>query len=190
MTGDSDVLTEYMQSLYGIEPLPREEEHQLSKQIQAGDQRALEKLITHNLRFVVYVLRKSTAWANSKVNVEDLISMGNEQLLIAAKRWVPVNNARFATYAKSFIEKGVRRQLDNTENIIRLPVNIMEATKKLNYTEKALSHVLGRKPKVKEIATMMGVTEDKVRQLQSYTHYEPISLDNIIEESPIEDMDE
>ena len=186
----TDILTDYLQSLYGIDPLPTEEEHKLAARIGQGDQAALNKLIRHNLRFVVFVLRKMTAWKYSRMPLEDLLAMGNEQLLIAARRWVPTNNARFATYAKSFIEKGVRRELDNTANIIRLPVNIMEAIKKMNYNERALSQVLGRKPKESEIATMMGVDEERVRQLQSYLTREPVSLDHINEERFLEEHDE
>ena len=186
----TDILTDYLQSLYGIDLLPTEEEHKLAARIGQGDQAALNKLIRHNLRFVVFVLRKMTAWKYSRMPLEDLLAMGNEQLLIAARRWVPTNNARFATYAKSFIEKGVRRELDNTANIIRLPVNIMEAIKKMNYNERALSQVLGRKPKESEIATMMGVDEERVRQLQSYLTREPVSLDHINEDRFLEEHDE
>lgn len=179
---ENDILSDYLKSLYGIEPLTTEEEHGLAIKIADGDEKALEKLITHNLRFVVYVVRKMTAWNHGKVPVEDMVAMGNEALLTAGRRWVPKNNARFATYAKTFIEKGVRRDLDNTANIIRLPINIMEQVKKLNYTERSLSQVLGRKPKVSEIATMMGVNESKVHQLQGYLSREPISLDNLNQE--------
>jgi len=122
--------------------------------------------------------------------VEDLLAMGNEQLLIAGRRWTPTNNARFATYARSFIEKGVRRELDNTANIIRLPVNIMEAIKKMNYTEKTLLQKLGRKPRESELATALGVEEDRVRQLQSYLSREPVSLDHINDEKFLEEQDE
>lgn len=185
-----DILTDYLQSLYGIDPLPTEEEHRLAIRISQGDERALDKLVKHNLRFVVYIVRKMTAWKYSRMPVEDLLAMGNEHLIIAARRWVPMNNARFATYAKSFIERGVKRELDNTGNLIRLPVNIMEAIKKMNYNERALSQVLGRKPKESEVATMMGVDEERVRQLQSYLTREPVSLDHINEERFLEEHDE
>jgi len=186
----NDILTDYLQSLYGVDILPTEEEHRLAYRIASGDQKALDKLIKHNLRFVVYVIRKMTAWKYGKMPLEDLLAMGNEQLTIAAKRWTPTNNARFATYARSFIEKGVRRELDNTANLIRLPVNIMEAVKKMNYNERALSQVLGRKPKISEVATMMGVDEERVRLLQSYLTREPISLEHLNEERFLEEQDD
>lgn len=187
MAKDNDILSDYLQSLYGIEPLTVEEEHHLAKLIAKGDEVALEKLITHNLRFVVYVVRKMTAWQHGKVPVEDMLAMGNEWLLLAGKRWKPKNNARFATYAKPFIEKGVRRDLDNTANLIRLPINIMEQIKKLNYFKRSLSQILGREPKINELATIMGMTEAKIRQLQSHIAKEPISLNTLKQEKHIEE---
>ena len=103
---DNDLLSGYLQSLYGIEPLSTKEEHQLAKLIKQGDQDALGKLIKHNLRFVVYVVRGMTAWHHGKVPVEDMIAMGNEAMLTAALRWTPTNNAKFATYAKPFRAAG------------------------------------------------------------------------------------
>jgi DNA-directed RNA polymerase sigma subunit (sigma70/sigma32) len=184
---ENDILSDYLQSLYGVEPLKVSEEHRLAKLIAKGDDVALEKLITHNLRFVVYVVRKMTAWHHGKVPVEDMLAMGNEALLIAAKRWKPKNNARFATYAKSFIEKGVRRDLDNTANLIRLPINIMEQIKKLNYNKRNLTQILGREPKISELATIMGVSENKIHQLQSHVNKEPISLNNLKQEKYAEE---
>jgi len=182
-----EALNQYLQSLFGIEPLPVKEEHQLAKQIQAGDNLALERLVKHNLRFVVFLLKNTTAWKHGATPVEDLINIGNEQLVKAARRWKPTNNARFATYARSFILKGTRRELDNTTHMIRLPVNVSEQIKKMNYNERALTQVLGRKPKASEVATMMGVHENVVLKLQSYIGREPVSLESIDEERYIED---
>ena len=184
---ENDILSDYLQALYGVEPLEVAEEHRLAKLIAKGDDLALEKLVTHNLRFVVYVVRKMTAWHHGKVPVEDILAMGNEALLIAAKRWEPKNNARFATYAKSFIEKGVRRDLDNTANLIRLPINIMEQIKKLNYNKRNLTQILGREPKISELATIMGVSEGKIHQLQGHINKEPISLNNLKQEKYAEE---
>lgn len=179
---DNDILNNYLQGLFGIEPLETEEEHELSARIQQGDEEALNKLITHNLRFVVYVVRNMTAWYHGKVPVLDIVAMGNEALFMAALRWVPKNNARFATYARTFIEKGVRRELDNTANMIRLPVNIMEQIKKLNYNQRALTQVLGREPKISELSKITGFSENKIHLLKGYIMREPMSLDNINQE--------
>lgn len=189
-TKENDLLSDYLQSLYGIEPLSVEEEHELARRIQEGDEDALDKLIHHNLRFVVYVVRNMTAWQHGKTPAEDMVAMGNEALFIAAQKWTPTNNARFATFAKSFIEKGVRRELDNTANMIRLPVNIMEQIKRLNYNTRKLAQILGREPRVPEISIMTGFSEKKINQLQNFISREPISIHNLKQEKHIEDFND
>lgn len=190
MSEPAIILNDYLQSLYGLGILPLEEEQRLAYRIQDGDAQALNILITHNLRFVVYIVSKMTAWQYGNIPLEDLISMGNEQLLIAAKRWVPLNNARFATYARSFIERGVKRELDNTSNLIRLPVGIMEQVKRMHFNERALTQALGRKPKLSELAEKLGTDEEKIRLLQSYLIREPVSLDHITDDKFLEDFEE
>jgi len=190
MRKENDILDDYLQSLYGIEPLTTEQEHDLAKRIGLGDEQALDLLVTHNLRFVVYLVSKMTAWQHGKVPVEDMIGLGNEALLKAALRWQPKNNARFATYAKNFILKDVRRELDNTANIIRLPINIMEQVKKLNYNDRTLTQLLGRKPTTKELSKMMDLSESKINELKGYINQEPVSIDNNNQEKFTEDNDE
>ena len=187
---DTDILSDYLKSLYKIEPLSTEEEHLLAKRIQQGDQKAVEKLVTHNLRFVVYLVRQMTAWNHGNASVEDIVAIGNEALLTAALRWRPKNNSKFATYAKPFILKGVRRELDNTTNMIRLPVNIMESIKRLKYNERTLTQMLGREPKNSELAEIMGVKERKIVNLKNYLAGEPISIDNLNTERSTDDTDD
>jgi len=187
---ENDILDDYLQSLYGIEPLTTEQEHELAKRIAMGDEGAVDTLVTHNLRFVVYLVSKMTAWQHGKVPVEDMIGLGNEALLKACLRWKPKNNARFATYAKNFILKDVRRELDNTANIIRLPINIMEAVKKLNYNDRALTQLLGRRPNTSELAKIMNMSESKINQLRGYISQEPVSIDSNNQEKFTEDQDD
>ena len=185
-----DILSDYLQSLYGIEPLSTEEEHQLAHQIQQGDEDALNKLVTHNLRFVVFVVKQMSAWSNSRVPVEDLIAMGNEALFLSAKRWKPKNNSKFATYAKPFIERGVRRELDNTSNLIRLPVNILQNIKRMTYTERKLSQLLGRKPKNIELAKMLDLPVQKIVELKNYMLREPVSIDQLNNERIVDEQED
>ena len=187
---ENDIKTDYLQSLYGIRTLSTAEEHELAGKIAQGDDDALEKLVTHNLRFVPHVVTKMTAWQHGKMPLEDILAIGNEMLLIAARRWKPYKDVPFAGYARPFIERGVRRELDNTSNIIRLPINIMEELKRMNYNERALSQVLGRKPSVAELATIVGTTTTRIHQLKGYISREPISLDNLNNENLQEESEE
>jgi RNA polymerase primary sigma factor len=173
----NDFMTDYLQSLYGIPILTNEEEHELALRISKGDEDAIDRLVTHNLRFVVYVVRKLSAWNHARTPQEDLIGMGNMALLKAARQWRPTNNAKFATYAKGFILRGIERGLDDTENLIRIPIKVREEIRKMMYTERALTQTLGRAPTPNELATMLGKTTKRINQLKYYVQQEPASLD-------------
>ena len=175
----NDFLTDYLQSLYGIPVLGSEDEYKLADRIAKGDMLALESLIKHNLRFVVYIVRKLTAWNHSSVPQEDLIGMGNEGLFKAAKQWVPTNNAKFATYAKGFILRGIERGQDNYENLIRIPIKVREEIRKMTYTERALTQTLGRVPTINELAIILDKTPKRVNQLKFYLLQEPQSVETI-----------
>lgn len=190
MANENDILSDYLQSLYGIEPLSIDEEHELASKIQQGDEDALDKLVTHNLRFVVHVVRNMTAWQHGKVPPIDMVSMGNEALLNAAKIWVPSNRARFATFAKPFIYMGVRRDLDNTANLIRLPINVMEEIKRLNYHTRKLTQTLGREPRAEELTTPTRMSLSRIYELKNYINREPVSLNNLTNEKPVEETND
>jgi RNA polymerase primary sigma factor len=183
----NDILSDYLQSLYGIEPLSVAEEHQLAIQIQQGDQKALDKLVRHNLRFVVYLVRGLSSWQHGKTPVEDILSMGNEALFMSAKSWKPTNNSGFATYAKPFILRGVKRELNNTENLIRLPVNIMLDIKKLKYIEKKLSQSLCRQPTKKELSDKTKMSESRINELQAHILKEPMGLNDLKQDEHFEE---
>lgn len=186
----NDFLTDYLQSLYGIPVLDSEEEYELADRIKKGDMDALEKLVKHNMRFVVYTVRKLTAWNHSRVPQEDLIGLGNEGLFKAAKQWNPTNNAKFATYAKPFILRGVERGLDNTENLVRIPIKVREEIRKMTYTERALTQTLGREPTVFELASILNKTPKRINQLKFYLIQEPTSLDALNLDKLEEEHDE
>lgn len=177
MRTNRSALSDYLKLLYEYEPLSQEEEINLSERIHSGDMMALEKLVTHNLRFVVSTIKATPMWQHSSVPMEDLLGFGNEELINAAKKWKPKNNARFVTYAKKFIIRGVNRAVANTSNLIRLPVNWIEEIRRMKYAERLLSQELGRVPTSKELADKMGVPVKQINHVQSLLLKEPISLD-------------
>ena len=129
------------------------------------------------LQAVRVVRRKLTAWNHSRTPQEDLIGMGNMALLKAARQWKPTQGAKFATYAKGFILRGIERGQDDTENLIRIPIKVREEMRKLMYTERALTQTLGRQPTANEIATILNKTTKRINQLKFYMQQEPASLD-------------
>ena len=186
----NDFLTDYLQSLYGIPVLDSAREYELATRIQQGDNQALEELVTHNLRFVVYTVRKLTAWNHSRTPQEDLIGMGNEALLKAARQWTPTNGAKFATYAKRFILRGVERGQDDTENLVRIPIKVREEIRKMTYTERALTQTLGRQPTLQELSILLDKTPKRINQLKFYMLQEPTSLDALNLDKLEEDHDD
>ena len=175
----NDFLTDYLQSLHGIPVLTHEEEYSLADRIAKGDDAAVDKLVRHNLRFVIFIIRKLASWNHSRVPQEDLIGFGNEGLFKAAKKWKPTNGARFATYAKQFIIRAVERGLDNTENIVRVPIKVREEIRKMAYTERAMTNKLGRVPSMAELSSELDKDQKRISQLKFFMLQEPSSLDAI-----------
>jgi RNA polymerase sigma factor (sigma-70 family) len=183
-------LSNYVRELYQYAVLSNDEEEKLSKMIQAGDRAALDKLVRHNLRFVVSVVKETPAWHHGGFPFEDLVAMGNEGLLRAAKKWIPRNGARFATYAKPFIVKGVRRALDNESNMIRIPVNVAEEIRSMKYTERKMTQCMGREPTAKELADELVMHEKRVVELQEIMSQQPVSLEAFNQEKFQEERDD
>ena len=167
-----------MKSLYGIEPLTLQEERALHAKIAKGDDFALEKLVRHNLRFVVTTIKNTPTWHHSGVDMEDLIGLGNEALLLAAKKWQPMDDIRFISYARQVILTEVNRGVANTKNLIRLPVNVTEEIRKMSYSERILIQKLGREPSLNELAQELKETPLRIAELKGILNKEPISLEH------------
>jgi DNA-directed RNA polymerase sigma subunit (sigma70/sigma32) len=131
-----------------------------------------------------------SVWEHSRIEQEDIIAIGNEKLLEAARRWKPYKDVPFAGYARPFIERGVRREIDNTANTIRLPINIVEDIYRMNYNEQVLTQMLGRKPTVPELAQILDCKPEKIHRLRGCVNREPISLDNLNNDNFNEEHDE
>ena len=179
MNNDRNSLSMFLAELYNVEPLTIPEEHALAPRIQQGDLDAIDTLITHNLRYVVSLVKKLPTWTYGRVDIEDLVSAGYEGLLTASKRWEPQEGIRFIGFAKPFIERSVMRCVENTGNIIRLPVNVSEEIRKLKYHERILMQEVNRQPTAGELAQRLNIPEMRVHQLRGYLQREPKSLDAI-----------
>ena len=173
-----NALSDYLRTLYNIPTLSRDIEAHLAQRIAQGDEEALETLVTHNLRFVVTVIKSMPHWTHSSVDMEDMLGFGNEALILAARKWQPMGKIRFASYAKKVIITEVNRAVANTKNIIRLPVNITEEIRKNKYAERILTQELGRKPTTNELADYLDSTPERVTYINSVLNKEPISMES------------
>ena len=185
-----NALSDYLRSLYAIPVLTKDEEFALWEKIQDGDEYAKEKLIEHNLRFVVLVVKAKPYWVNGSVPMDDLLQFGNLGLMEAANKWIPKKRAKFASFARPFIERYVNRGIENTSNIIRLPVNISEEIRRMKYTEHKLSQQLGREPTYEETAKALGEPLKRVIHIKALLTREPISLDALAGQNITEDEEE
>jgi len=116
----SESLERYFKSIKDLNPLAKSEELELARKAQEGDTRALNKLITHNLKIVVTIANKNIGRG---IEVDDLIQQGNLGLLEAAKRFDPTANVRFATFAGTRVLKSMNSLIDTCGRIVRIPVN-------------------------------------------------------------------
>ena len=182
MSNERNSLSMFLAELYSINPLTVAEEHLLAPKVRDGDPRATEKLITHNLRYVVSLVKKLPTWTYGRVDIEDLVSAGYEGMLVASKRWEPQEGIRFIGFAKPFIERSVMRCVENTANLIRLPVNVGEEIRKMKYHERVLMQEVGRQPTVQELADRLGIETMRLHQLRGYIQREPKSLDSLNQE--------
>lgn len=116
----SESLDRYFKSIKDLNPLEKNEELELARKAKAGDTRAFNKLITHNLKIVVTIANKNS---NRGILVTDLIQQGNLGLIEAAKRFDPDNGVRFTSYAGTWILKFMNKLIDTCGRIVRIPVN-------------------------------------------------------------------
>ena len=120
MIQDSESLDLYLRDIASSEPLSGEEEIELARKIRRGNQRARDKLVSANLRFVVSVARE---YQNHGVPLADLISAGNMGLMTAAERFDGTRGFKFISYAVWWIRQAIHQSLAQDSRVVRLPIN-------------------------------------------------------------------
>ena len=163
----------------GTRPLlTREDEVELAKRIEAGDERAREILIESNLRLVVSVAKK---FLNRGLSFLDLIQEGNLGLMKAIGKYDWRRGFKFSTYATWWIRQSIARAISDQGRTIRLPVQMADTVNRMIRVSRHMFQTLGREATVKELADEMGLSVDKIRELQQIT-LEPISLETPVGE--------
>ena len=173
-TASNDPVRMYLREIGKVPLLTAEQEVSLAKRIERGDMDAKNALIQANLRLVVSIARR---YANRGLTLLDLIQEGNLGLIRAVEKFDYRRGFKFSTYATWWIRQAVSRALADQARTIRIPVHMVETINKLIRVQRQLLQDLGREPTPEEIATDMGLTPDKVREIQKISQ-EPVSLEN------------
>lgn len=183
-----DAVKMYLKDIGKVPLLTGEEEIDLAKRMIDGDMYAKNKLSESNLRLVVSIAKRYVG--KTSMQFLDLIQEGNIGLLKAVEKFDYTKGFRFSTYATWWIRQSITRAIADQARTIRIPVHMVETINKLNRTTRQLLQKLGRDPTTAEIAEAMGVTEDKVSEVQRIAQ-DPISLEASIgeeQDSKIQDI--
>jgi len=152
-------LDKYLTDIGREDLITAEEEVELAKRIKEGDERALNKLVKANLRFVVSV---SKQYQNQGLSLPDLINEGNVGLIKAARRFDETRGFKFISYAVWWIRQSILQALAEQSRIVRLPLNQVGSINKIKKTISKLEQELNRPPSEEEIAKHLETSEGKV----------------------------
>ncbi|MBR9915360.1 MAG: RNA polymerase sigma factor RpoD/SigA [Algicola sp.] len=158
---ESKSLDKYLQDISKLPMITAEEEVELAQRIREGDQLALDKLTTANLRFVVSVAKQ---YQNQGLTLPDLINEGNAGLVKAAKRFDETRGFKFISYAVWWIRQAILQALAEQSRIVRLPLNKIGSINKINKTFSFLEQKHERPPSAQEIAQELDMTVTEVKQ--------------------------
>jgi RNA polymerase primary sigma factor len=154
-------LDKYLHEIGKVDLITAEEEVELARRIKNGDDKALEKLIKANLRFVVSV---SKQYQNQGLSLPDLINEGNLGLIKAAQRFDETRGFKFISYAVWWIRQSILQALAEQARIVRLPLNKIGSINKINKTLSKLEQKFEREPSVQEVAFTLELAPDDVKE--------------------------
>src|ERR1044071_6623807 len=156
---ESASLDKYLQEIGREDLITAEEEVVLAKKIRDGDERALAKMVKANLRFVVSVAKQ---YQNQGLSLPDLINEGNLGLINAARRFDETRGFKFISYAVWWIRQSILQVLDEQSRIVRLPLNQVGLTNRIQKAYSQLEQEYEREPTASELSVVLELPEDKV----------------------------
>lgn len=173
-----DPVRMYLKEIGKVPLLTADEEKELAKRMEAGDEAAKQKLCEANLRLVVSIAKK---YVGRGMLFLDLIQEGNLGLIKAVDKFDWERGFKFSTYATWWIRQAITRSIADQARTIRIPVHMVETINKLIRVSRQLLQEEGREPTPDEIAAEMGISVEKVREILKIAQ-EPVSLETPIGE--------
>ena len=173
-----DPVKMYLKDIGEVPLLSADDEIELARKIQDGDEEAKKRLSEANLRLVVSIAKR---YVGRGMLFLDLIQEGNIGLMKAVEKFDYQKGFKFSTYATWWIRQAITRAIADQARTIRIPVHMVETINKLTRVSRILLQQLGREPTPAEIAKEMGVSEDRVREIQKIAQ-DPVALETPIGE--------
>ena len=173
-----DPVRMYLKEIGKVPLLTADEEIELAKRMEEGDEEAKKRLSEANLRLVVSIAKR---YVGRGMLFLDLIQEGNLGLIKAVEKFDYRKGYKFSTYATWWIRQAITRAIADQARTIRIPVHMVETINKLIRVSRQLLQEYGREPLPEEIAEEMGIPEDKVREIIKIAQ-EPVSLETPIGE--------
>ena len=173
-----DPVRMYLKEIGKVPLLSAEEEIELAKRMENGDQAAKKRLAEANLRLVVSIAKR---YVGRGMLFLDLIQEGNLGLIKAVEKFDYTKGYKFSTYATWWIRQAITRAIADQARTIRIPVHMVETINKLIRVSRQLLQELGREPTPEEIAEEMDMPVDRVREILKISQ-EPVSLETPIGE--------
>jgi len=156
---ESQSLEKYLQEIGKVDLITPEEEVKLARLIKQGDQKALDRLTKANLRFVVSVAKQ---YQNQGLSLPDLINEGNLGLIKAAQRFDETRGFKFISYAVWWIRQSILQALAEQSRIVRLPLNKVGLTNRIQKAYSQLEQEYEREPSAEELATVLELDIEEV----------------------------
>jgi RNA polymerase primary sigma factor len=175
---ESQSLEKYLQEIGKVELITSEEEVQLARLIKQGDQKALDRLTKANLRFVVSVAKQ---YQNQGLSLPDLINEGNLGLIKAAQRFDETRGFKFISYAVWWIRQSILQALAEQARIVRLPLNKVGLTNRVQKAYSQLEQQFEREPSAEELADLLQMDLEEVAATLS------ISTRHVSVDTPLSD---
>ncbi len=173
-----DPVRMYLKEIGKVPLLTAEEEIELAKRMELGDQEAKKRLAEANLRLVVSIAKR---YVGRGMLFLDLIQEGNLGLIKAVEKFDYRKGYKFSTYATWWIRQAITRAIADQARTIRIPVHMVETINKLIRVSRQLLQELGREPTPEEIAVEMDMPVERVREILKISQ-EPVSLETPIGE--------
>ena len=158
---DTASLDKYLQEIGREELLSVDEEVELAQRIRQGDDRALNRLVCANLRFVVSVAKQ---YQNQGLSLPDLINEGNVGLIKAAQKFDETRGFKFISYAVWWIRQSILQALAEQSRIVRLPLNQVGSLNKINKAISKFEQDFQRRPSAEELSKMLDIDVEKISE--------------------------